>query len=856
MSREAQADGTIAEMPSSASSALLEHAEDGVIAVDEQFMVTGWNCGAERLYGWRAREVLGRDITELVRFELSDGERDDMRRETLESGRMRREVTAFRRDGTPVDIEVINVVVRRADGEITAILGVHRDVTERKRAEARLRESQRRTATVLESITDAFFWLDRDWRITYVNARALQFARSLLGEELTPERVLGRSLWDLVPALAGTPVEDEYRAAMDAQRTAVFEYSHPGGGPVFAVHAYPSEEGLSVYFRDVTEQRRTSDELERWARQQALLAELGVRALESDTFGPLLDEAVDLVSSTLGVDLVKIAELLPSGDLLVCAGVGWRDGVVGQLVERGGSDSEWGYALASGKPVVSDDLVHERRFATAPTALEHGAVSAAGVVIHGSTGPFGILGALSKAPAGFSGQDVDFLQAVANVVASAAERAEAEKRLEEVREVERRRIARDLHDEALRDLGHALAEAHRAYAVAEEPAPRQRLERLLPVLKRAGQHVRGAIYDLRLDGEHERSLGESLERLTALHRAIGEGLEIELAVRAGIPTGPIGRRGVELLRIAGEALTNARRHSGARTINLAAWSAGDTLWLQVTDDGDGFDLGSRSTAGAGIEGMRERAALIGARLEIAGELGAGARVRVGLPLAGESQGTSPIRLLLVEDHAAIREAIAAAFEQEAGFEIVAQASSLGEARTMLEEIDVAVLDLGLPDGYGGDLIEELRDASPQAAALVLTATPERTAVARAVESGAAAVLDKTVHLDEVVRAVRRVRAGETLLPPGEVVELLQVAGRRREQEEADRAAIARLSTREREVLQALADGLDSQAIADRLHISVRTERNHAANILAKLGVHSQLQALVFALRYGVAEIPR
>ena len=88
----------------------------------------------------------------------------------------------------------------------------------------------------------------------------------------------------------------------------------------------------------------------------------------------------------------------------------------------------------------------------------------------------------------------------------------------------------------------------------------------------------------------------------------------------------------------------------------------------------------------------------------------------------------------------------------------------------------------------------------------------------------------------------------------DVVDLLRFAGRRRERERADRLAIERLTAREHEVLQALADGLESQAIADRLHITIRTERNHVANILAKLGVHSQLQALVFALRYQLVEI--
>jgi DNA-binding NarL/FixJ family response regulator len=166
-----------------------------------------------------------------------------------------------------------------------------------------------------------------------------------------------------------------------------------------------------------------------------------------------------------------------------------------------------------------------------------------------------------------------------------------------------------------------------------------------------------------------------------------------------------------------------------------------------------------------------------------------------------------------------------------------------------------VVDLGLPDGYGGDLIEDLSDVNPRAQALVLSAGLDRSATARAIQSGAAGTLDKTVQLDEIVDAVRRLRAGETLMPLDEVLDLLRFAGRQREQEEQDRTAIDRLTPREVEVLQALAEGLDSQAVANRLYISIRTERNHVASILAKLGVHSRLQALVFALRYGVVDVP-
>jgi DNA-binding NarL/FixJ family response regulator len=152
------------------------------------------------------------------------------------------------------------------------------------------------------------------------------------------------------------------------------------------------------------------------------------------------------------------------------------------------------------------------------------------------------------------------------------------------------------------------------------------------------------------------------------------------------------------------------------------------------------------------------------------------------------------------------------------------------------------------------VIRALRVANPRAQALVLSSSQDRAEIARAVESGAAGVLHKSAGMDEIINAVRRLKAGETLLPLEDVVELLRFAGARKEEEYEAQQAIARLTDREREVLEALAEGLDAQQIAGRLHISAKTERNHVASILAKLGVHSRLQALVFASRHGVVEI--
>ena len=212
--------------------------------------------------------------------------------------------------------------------------------------------------------------------------------------------------------------------------------------------------------------------------------------------------------------------------------------------------------------------------------------------------------------------------------------------------------------------------------------------------------------------------------------------------------------------------------------------------------------------------------------------------------------------MLVEDHASFRQTLAFVFDQESEFEVVAQAGSLAEARQVMDglEVDLGVMDLSLPDGEGIELIKDLREVNPNFTALVLTASLDRAEHARAVESGAAGILHKSAGVDEILDATRRLGEGETLLSQEELIALLRLAGQSREKEREARASIEQITLREREVLQALGEGLSNKEIAAKLHVSVDTERTHMMNILNKLGVHSRLQALLFAARHGLIEI--
>jgi len=165
-------------------------------------------------------------------------------------------------------------------------------------------------------------------------------------------------------------------------------------------------------------------------RQQAAIAELGQLALMTADLYEVMDKAAALVAQTLQVDYAKVLELLPAGDaLLLRAGIGWRAGLVGRATVGAGSESQAGYTLLTNQPVIVRDLRTETRFSGPPLLHEHGVVSGMSVVIRGRERPYGVLGAHTIRPREFTPDDVRFLQAIANMLASTVARKRTEEEL-------------------------------------------------------------------------------------------------------------------------------------------------------------------------------------------------------------------------------------------------------------------------------------------------------------------------------------------------------------------------------------------------------------------------------------------
>ena len=212
-------------------------------------------------------------------------------------------------------------------------------------------------------------------------------------------------------------------------------------------------------------------------------------------------------------------------------------------------------------------------------------------------------------------------------------------------------------------------------------------------------------------------------------------------------------------------------------------------------------------------------------------------------MTGERAGR--ITVLIADDHPVVRQGLQVLLSVQDDIEVAGEAADGEQAVAMVAELDpdVILLDLKLPGGDGVAVLRQLGEAGRRTRALVLTSAVDRNLVARAMQAGAAGFLYKDVDPDALVRALRSVHDGHTLLGPEAAGTLLNSAAAA----PAVRG-IGALTGREREVLAQIADGRSNREIARLLRVSEKTVKTHVSSVLAKLGVADRTQAALLAVR--------
>ena len=549
---------------------------------------------------------------------------------------------------------------RRADelDEVTAAINVmHEQVYSTLAA---LRESSERLRLAVQA-SNIGLW---DWDL---RSNRIAYSREWKGQLGHEEDEIGEEFgeWerrvhpeDLAPMLERM---QRYLARPEGAYEAEFRMRHKNGawlwiyarGEVFRDSDGKPERMMGCHV-DITQRKQAETVLAAHARQQAVVADLGRLALAGVDFQRLFDQAVARVAQTFGVEYCEVLERLPDGGALkLVAGVGWKEGLVGQTIVEEGRDSLAGFTLFCAGPVIVEDLQTETRFRASRLLRDHGVVSGLSVMIGEPENPFGVISAHTTRRRVYTPDNVHFLQSVANVLAEAIqhkraadEAQEANRRLQalsarllQVQEQERATIARELHDEVGGVLTavklNLLSLRRKRLSDAGEAA----LADGLTLVDSAIQTVRSRSLDLRPAVLDDLGLIPALKWYCA-RQAQRAGVAIELALDA-IDLKPAPQLESTCFRIVQESVTNALRHAKARRIQVTLHRDEDSLVLEIADDGTGFAPAAarrRGLAGesSGLLGMEERANLMGGRLGIDSAPGAGTRVWVKFSLPQEA----------------------------------------------------------------------------------------------------------------------------------------------------------------------------------------------------------------------------
>ncbi len=208
--------------------------------------------------------------------------------------------------------------------------------------------------------------------------------------------------------------------------------------------------------------------------------------------------------------------------------------------------------------------------------------------------------------------------------------------------------------------------------------------------------------------------------------------------------------------------------------------------------------------------------------------------------------SEPIRVLIVDDHAVVREGLRTFLELQDGLDVVGEAGDGVEAVREAERLrpDVVVMDLVMPERDGVEAMRELRERVPATRVLVLTSFLDDERLLPALRAGAAGYLLKNVQPQDLARAIRAADAGEAMIDPAVAARLVDALV------EGEGAPRAELTAREQEVLGLIGRGFANKRIARELGIAEKTVKSHVSHVLAKLGVSDRTQAALYAARLG------
>ena len=563
-------------------------------------------------------------------------------------------------DGTVVWVRDEADPIRDDDGRVLYWQGALTDIGARKASEEAHAQSEHLSRLMIESVTDhAMVMLDPDGTIVSWNPGAERLFGytdpEALGKNITmfaPEEQRRKEdeIADLGFAIEHGPAEAEgWRVRKDGSRF----WAHFVTTPVRDDQR--KLVGLARVTRDLTERREAARLISQRARQQAAVAELGMRALAHAEPEPLMDEAAHIVARTLDLSLsalfLVVDETVPleTASMLLAYGTGWTPGLVGSLEVPPDPGSLLWYSLVDGGPVVVQEPKAHVRGSLPPLLTDHGVVACASLALRVGSRPIGILLAASHRANPFEDNEIFFLQAITTIVGSFLERTRAEAMLKTLdadrsrllgrvltsQEEERAHVSRELHDDLAQTLaGITLFAA--SLGSTTKGKTKETSERIGEMAQDSAEAVRRLIGNLR-PLELADGLAHATERLADIAGS-RRGVPIKVQFE-GAPKRLPDQVEVAVYRIVQEGLNNIGKHAAEARADVALRFRRRYVEIEIHDEGPGFVVEEISYAGGehvGLLGMSERATLIGAKLELDSTPGKGTTVRLRVPVDAAS----------------------------------------------------------------------------------------------------------------------------------------------------------------------------------------------------------------------------